>query len=272
MKKWRAVLVVGLSLAFVLPSLAKDVIVQSKWTNQPVVIDGNRDDWAPEFLNNWKKFKIDYGFLNDGLNLYGIVIFNDRDYLSSIRNTGLTVWINSQGKKKKKLGVCYRLRQISSKEMVAILERREGALSEERKTEIMSRPQYIYYEGQFVDGNGNPLEPIPLGETFILPTFRMSQTQGKLIYEFRVPLNIKEFFSSSQVDLSRELRIGFEWGGMTKEMRAAMMKRRAEAEAQARGGNITSNPTEERGVRDFDSPLRRPKKYSFWVGVKLASQ
>jgi len=272
MKIWRIFLLLNLCLILVLPSLAKDIIVQSKWTTQPVTIDGQSNDWAPDSLTNWKKFKIDFGFFNDGQNLYGIFIFNDRDYLSSIKNTGLTVWLNSEAKKKKKIGICYQLRQVSAEEMVAILEKKEGTLSEERKAEIMSRPKYLYYEGQFIDGKRNPLEPTPIGETFILPTFRMSQSQGKLIYEFRTPLNIKKLFSGSQVDLSREFRVGFEWGGMTKEMRTALMKNRAAAEARATAGGMTSNPKGERSVRDFDSPLRRPKKYSFWVGVKLANQ
>ena len=272
MKVGRYCLLFILTLTFLFPLMAKDVVVQSQWTSQPVNIDGNSQDWAPEILNKWNKFKVDYGFINDGNNLYGIIILNDRNYWSTISQTGLTVWINLEGKKKKKIGVHYRLRQVSAKEMVAILEKKEGGLSEERKAEILSRPQYRYYEGQFIDKKGRPLEVTPLGNDFILPTFRMSRTRGKLVYEFRLPLNIKEFYGGPSPDLTKELKFCFEWGGMTKEMRAALMKRRAAAESRARAERATSDLRRERSVRDFDAPLRRPKKYSFWVEIKLASQ
>ncbi|MCP2619957.1 hypothetical protein NLC35_01775 [Candidatus Aminicenantes bacterium AC-334-K16] len=272
MKVGRYTFFLVITLTFLLPLVAKDVIVQSKWAPQPIALDANSEDWSPELLNNWDKFKVDYGFLNDGVNLYGIIILNDRDYWSTISQTGLTIWINTEGKKKKKIGVHYRLRRVSGEEMVAILEKKEGTLSEERKAEILSRPQYMYYEGQFIDKKGNPLEVTPVGEDFILPTFRTNRVQGKLIYEFRLPLNIKELYEGAPPDLTKELRIGFEWGGMTKEMRAEMMKKRAAAEARASAGSATSDLRRERSVRDFDAPLRRPKKYSFWVGLKLASQ
>lgn len=272
MKVGRYTLLFIIALTLILPLMAKDVVVQSKWTPQPVTLDGNSQDWAPEILNSWNKFKVDYGFMNDGNNLYGIIILNDRDYWSTISQTGLIVWINLEGKKKKKIGVRYRLRQVSGEEMVAILEKKEGSLSEERKAEILSRPLYRYYEGQFIDKKGRPLEVTPLGEDFILPTFRMNRSRAKLVYEFRLPLNIKEFYGGTSPDLAKELKFCFEWGGMTKEMRAAMMRRRAAAEARARAGSATSDLRRERSVRDFDAPLRRPKKYSFWVGIKLASQ
>ncbi|RLE05262.1 MAG: hypothetical protein DRI99_02430, partial [Candidatus Aminicenantes bacterium] len=68
MKVGRYCLLFILTLTFLFPLMAKDVVVQSQWTSQPVNIDGNSQDWAPEILNKWNKFKVDYGFMNDGNN------------------------------------------------------------------------------------------------------------------------------------------------------------------------------------------------------------
>lgn len=71
----------------------------------------------------------------------------------------------------------------------------------------------------------------------------------------------------------RILKIGFEWGGMTKEMRSAIMKKRAaSSKVSDRKAGISGDVTRERdGVTGSNTmAIRRPKKYSFWVEVKLA--
>lgn len=75
----------------------------------------------------------------------------------------------------------------------------------------------------------------------------------------------------------KSLKIGFEWGGMTKEMRAALMRRRAavasEASEGAKGFEVRRDESDEGPViGSRDIPFEKgAKKYSFWVDVKLAN-
>jgi hypothetical protein len=115
----------------------------------------------------------------------------------------------------------------------------------------------------------------------------MAVKQDKLtIYEFRVPLAAREIHPAGIAsEPGKNIKVGFEWGGMTAEMRKAMASgigaEGARAGAMDSGFADTGEDTgkainEDEGMSagGSGSSLARmrmgPKKYSFWVDVKLA--
>ena len=79
------------------------------------------------------------------------------------------------------------------------------------------------------------------------------------------------------------LKLGFEWGGMTAELRSAYMARMADAGSQARGagggdlGDQLGGGYEGGGEGGMGGgmggrPDPRTRKHSFWIDVQLAAQ
>ncbi len=68
-------------LALCVPSIAKDKIVESEWTTNPIKIDGSDNDWNNSALNFRKKVDVDYAFTNDAENLYILFIFKNLQHL-----------------------------------------------------------------------------------------------------------------------------------------------------------------------------------------------
>jgi hypothetical protein len=149
-------------------------------------------------------------------------------------------------------------------------------LTEARKAEIRAKPMYFLFEADAVNRKGQvQLPPGDKGEVNP-PAFRLSTTAGgSMVYEFRVPLAPRAVHPAGVGKGPGEsVKVGFEWGGITKEMRAAMMS----------GGQMPDQSrvsTEDaRGERNQDesagsSPSlarsrQAPKQYSFWVDLKLA--
>ena len=79
----------------------KEKLVESKWAAQLPMIDGLDDDWSGDVMTSEKKVKVDYAVRNDAQNMYVLFIFKDLKYMSTINATGITLYYNTEGKKKK---------------------------------------------------------------------------------------------------------------------------------------------------------------------------
>ena len=156
---WRKIFAVAL-LVLVIPfyAFAKEKTVQSIWAASPLTMDGLINDWEGDPFNMEKKVKVEYAFRNDADNLYVFFKFNDFKYLSSIEITGMTLWIDLEGKKDKNLGVNFTKKKISADEYIAILERQQGSLSDEQKESVRASEFYFISQAKAVDKKGNPLE------------------------------------------------------------------------------------------------------------------
>ena len=81
--------------------LSQKEMISSRWASNQINIDGRSDDWKDEAFHFEKKLGVDYSFKNDAENLFILFVFKDPRYLSSINDTGMTIWFNLEGKKKK---------------------------------------------------------------------------------------------------------------------------------------------------------------------------
>lgn len=268
-KKQKYFLIFLTIIALTISVSAEKDIVKSKWTNTPVRIDGKTDEWKDIQLKNYKKLQIDYGFKNDKTYLFITLKFNDFKYLSSLRTTGITLWLNSQKKKKKKFGINFIKTSIPSHNFIAMMEKKYGPMPENKKAEIKKRKYYNIFQNKIIKGK----EEFPINvKSKKVPAFNVAPAKRTLILEFQIPLErVKDQIAGIGASPGDEIMIGFVWGGMTKEMRAEMMRRRSLSSTRASSGRPTSLTGERRkeGTRSAP-PVRRQKKYSFWIPVKLS--
>ena len=271
-----------IALAMVLsPSFAADKkIIESQWSATPVQIDGSKADWAQTPFEARKDFDLNFAFKNDAEFLYLLFAFNSNKYMSSIDFSGLTVWINTEGKEKKNYGLHFARKQVTGDQLIQSLEKQGQTLSDDQKKEIKTRPQYILFICDPVDKKGNPL--VVAGST--KGTFRTAKFEKSILFEYQLPIALLQDPSlEAKWDPSQPLKIGFEWGGMTEEMRKnqGSMLGDQSARAGASEGSLEGQIKGETSVvgggmsGDMDAAARRrnaPKKYDFWIDLKLAAK
>lgn len=285
MKKISFCCLIGLAvfgLVLILNLFGQQKAIEALWTPGPVSIDGHRDEWAEISLGTEKNLAIDYAFRHDGQNLYILFIFNDPKFLSTINQTGIIIYFSPANKKSKDFGLRFIPKNLTGEEMIALMEKLKTELSEEQKAKLRENPKarYIFYEAMVVGKKGEIYPPHDQ-EGVAPPVFRVGRSGRTVIYEFRVPLAPQNtYVAGIGYQPGQALRVGFEWGGMTQEMRKAMMARMAEQGTQARATDTSLERTLSGGEEDVSlmtggggggASLRStPKKYSFWVDVKIA--
>ena len=77
-----------------------------KQSSQKIEVDGSNHDW-PEIHHYIKDIGILYEVFYDTNYLYVLVKTHDENAKRSIISSGLTVWIDANGKKKKNFGITY---------------------------------------------------------------------------------------------------------------------------------------------------------------------
>lgn len=269
----------ALALLCALPAPSKDAPLRSAWAAEPVRVDGVDAEWPPAGLTVDEDTKAAFGFRNDASDLYLVFVFNDPKALSSIDATGLTVYFNAEGKKKKDTGVVFKARRVSAQELVAAWEKEGQVVSEERKRELAARPFYVLYESEVINKKRDaPPAAEPGSVPPAPPVFRTALRDKVAVYEFRIPLSRAGQPGGIGAAPGAGVKVGFEWGGMTEEMRKAMMARRAAAGSQAVSmdtsldGSLKDGDERADAGRDGASPfMRGPKKHSFWVDLQLAA-
>jgi hypothetical protein len=252
-------------------SAAKDKVVNSTWCPAPLQIDGAGADWQGVPTTFEKKVKVDYAFMNDADYLYVLFIFKDPQYLSSINQTGMTVYFNVAGKKKKDYGINFIQKRISAQQYIAMLEKQKGPLPDADKSNILANPNYVIFDVDVV--NKKAKENAPEATADAKPAvFRMHQDQEKNVaFEFAVPLaRVAELAPGIGTEAGKQIKVGFEWGGMTEAMKQARMNR---FKSQSERSAATVSETPAGGTRASTSRGRHtPKKYDFWVDVQLANK
>jgi hypothetical protein len=256
---------------------AKDKTVKSQWHDGGIKIDGAPNDWPEVRLFTESKTKVELSIVNDASDLYLRLSFMDPKSLSSIQSTGLKIWLSPETQSKERFGVHLMPKQISGLDMISRFEKKQGPLSEAQKTEIHQKAPFTVFEGQPINRKGDSVTLTSLEEINRPVAFRPYKSNNHLGYEIRIPLKVKEW-GLGILEASVPIRLEFEWGGMTKEMREAMMRKRAESASQASQG---ATRFETRGDDSDEAPVvgetrmgfqRGAAKHSFHMFVILAKQ
>lgn len=258
---------------------AAEETVLSVWTGEPVRIDANIDQWVGQPFYKEESVNLDYAFRNDDKNLYILFIFQDPQFLSSIEFSGVKIFYNLDGRKRKNTGVHFTRKQVPAEELIARMEKEGDVLTEQQKAEMMARQTFILYDGEVL----SPKRQVSLGQKDDSqpPNFRFARgTEKSFVFEFRIPLSRSEQPAGIGVLPGQNLTLGFEWGGMTPEIQRNIMARRAEASSRAGTGVSDWDRSLDGGdgrvlgssdAGDFRS-TDRPKRHTFWIDLQLASK
>lgn len=274
------ILVLAALLAFSASAFSKEKVVESQWAAHAMLIDGALQDWddAPPILDAGSKAR--YALKNDGRNLYIILVLTGDLSKTTIDYTGLHIFLTAGEKKSKDFGFLFLKKQITADELLATLEKKGQALSEERKAEIRKQKTYVQFSEEPIRPKNAAAEPVPAAEAE-QPVFRAAAQGAATIYEFKIPLSRINPPGGAGVEPGQSVMVGFEWGGMTKEIMKNVMADRAGSGSVARQSQGSSDSgfsdTSGEGVGDggtFANFNRDPryKKHSFWVAAKLAAQ
>jgi hypothetical protein len=279
-KRSFALVMVAIAIALLIrPVNSKEAVVESLWAAKPLVIDGAATDWDDATPITDKNSNAQYALKNDGKNLYLIMVMRDDNTRSTVGYTGIKVFVSSGAKKSKDEGFLFHQKQMTPDELIASLEAKGEVLSEDRKAELRKQKSYVaYLEDPLVPKKDAAAAATAAGKPEA-PMFR-SLVQGKIsIYEFRIPLSL--IGAEGGVQPGSEIKVGFEWGGVTKEIMKNIMADRASSGATARAsagssdsGFSDSSGDGGGGGGDFAPYMRDPryKKRAFWIDAKLAAQ
>lgn len=264
-------IIVSILFIFTMPGLCKIEKIESRWASFPPRIDGSVIEWSDAIFGFNKKKEINFAFKNDNSYLYALLIFKNPKFLSSIDQTGIILWFNPEGKKKKNFGVKFKMERLTAEEFINLLEKTKGPLPKEKKQKIKVKPYYFAYKSELIQKKKStyPMKNLE----FEKPIFRFMKLKRERVYEFKIPFEL-----IPGIETSQNLIVGFEWGGMTKEMKAQIMKMRAEMSTRARERaasmkTFETRDSREEGIGMGSMPFRRTiKRYSFWVNLKLAQE
>lgn len=270
-------LAMAVLMALSVPAYSKDKAVESIWAASPMTIDGIAQDWddAPPIFD--KLSQAQYALKNDGQNLFIIMVLRNRPARSTIAYTGMKIFLGAGEKKVKDAGVLFLQKQLTPDELIASLENKGEVVTDERKAEIRKQKSYsVFLEEAIVPKKGAaPSE----AEAKLEPALFRSTQKGEVgVYEFKIPLS-RIGQTAGAVQPGGAVKVGFEWGGMTKEVMKNVMADRASSGAVARQGasEVSVNDRSgdgEGGGGDFSQYNRDPNtlKHSFWIDVKLAAK
>ncbi|NOQ27630.1 MAG: hypothetical protein GQ564_19885 [Bacteroidales bacterium] len=77
---------------------------EATYQKTPLIIDGSSSDWISA-LDSKDQNGFSYGVSNDNENLYLRINVNDQSIQRKMMLAGLTVWVDTTGKKKENLGI-----------------------------------------------------------------------------------------------------------------------------------------------------------------------
>jgi len=99
-------ILIGLVCSLLIQSCAgKKNLLKINHTETPIEIDGELTEWGER--GSFFKESIRYGFLMDSTHLYIFIEAKEQNDIMKIVGLGFTFWFNTDGKKKKSMGIRY---------------------------------------------------------------------------------------------------------------------------------------------------------------------
>lgn len=273
-------------VVFLGAAYAKDEPVASTWASAAPKIDGLRQDWEGTPLTP-QKFDVQLGFKNDSQFLYILLVLTNPKNLSSIEQTGITIFFNPEGQKKKDFGINFRRLQLSADQFIAMTEQKQGPLGDEEKARLRTNPRYSLFNYGIINKGSKQVLNADESQGILPAAFRISREQMALCYEFAIPLKrAAELAPGLGTEPGKTVTLNVEWGGWSKQMQQFTAAEMAQMETRARDERASddlavrgdaSDPQDVSGMRMGESPgmasMRKmqPKKFDFWVNVRLAN-
>ncbi len=248
-------------IIFTLVAACKTQEVQTRWSREPVKVDGETTEWASGSTVYFEDLGVQLGLSNDNRNLYVLFRFSNQAWARTIRTGGVTLWLDYSGKKKKDLGIRY-----TGGSSIADLPM-QGSSSRGGFRAAMT----LEMQQRLLEMEQNPAGQITLcPDGSDGPAAGFAAPQGIYTYEFSVPLEKGDLFDCGiGVEPGQVISLGFEWGGMSKKDRQKLMERMG----GGMGGRPPSGMSGGRGGmggRPGGPRMRPAEKQEFWVKTRLA--
>jgi hypothetical protein len=193
-----------------------------------ITVDGDLKDWGDSLRYYNDEKKIYYTLANDKTTLYAAIRIDDRMDQMRTLNAGITLGIDTKGKKKESFSLTFPLADPGSAPEFGKRQNENGEITKEDRDELMrervTKLRNIKVEG-FKDIEG---DMITTSNTYGIKAAIDYDAAGNLIYEMAVPL---QFFHVNDVT-KNEWAFNFKINGLQKPAGASA----ASGEHQGGGG------------------------------------
>ncbi len=207
---WSRILSVLIILAgvFTLTSCTSVQNATSSPANEAVLVDGMRNDWMGR-LTQIEDDNIAFGFKNDDKSLYILMVTANRQNIMKILNTGLTLWVNSEGGEE--LGFRYPLKPLPE-DLREI--RGFGDAKKDQQQDLMdfiSALKRINNQIQVITKDEYPIytADASIGK-YIKGNFNMSE--GQFVIELQIPLKGDDVSDRLFQSSTKTIFLNFETG------------------------------------------------------------
>lgn len=190
-----------LLLTFFLGFEAQAVNNQSLYKTD-VTVDGQNTEWKSPLSRYNKNTGINFDVANDERNIYMIVRVTDTASIRQIRQNGLEVWINKDGKKKNTTGITYPMAPDKPK---------AGSRVQNVKTAdgFSMNINELMLTGFLLENGRQPVKDCPVKVAI------KKDASDCLVYEAAIPFNTFYKEKLEKEDLKAKFYIGFVVKGVT---------------------------------------------------------
>jgi hypothetical protein len=217
--RWRVIAAAGVLLILTtMVTGCKSTEIPCRWAENEMVIDGAADDWKDMQLTYFEDHNMILGVGNDTENLYLLLRTNDMNLVRTIGMSGITIWLNEEGKKDKNLSVNFRggptMAELSEAGLIdttrtnhQMPQMRPGMESpmnnrEGQRTQLKVIDKKLEHEDIIALTGANG------------PEIGYGIDQGLVVYELRMPLgeHMVDYYRFNAIP-GNEICINAEWGG-----------------------------------------------------------
>ncbi|MDO9577644.1 MAG: hypothetical protein Q7J16_07140 [Candidatus Cloacimonadales bacterium] len=248
--------------------------LESLWRDREITIDGNDKDWidAQYYL---KDYNVVLGVMNDENFLYLCFYPTTQELTRQLITRGCTLWINTEGKKKKEVGIHFPL-GMQNPQMFEKLDKSEQQMPNDKKMELPNIEKMLLTlpkELEIIGPVRNDVVKMKLSELTGLE-MAVGAHKGLFAYELKIPLYADSGNSFSlNVKPNAEFLIGFE---TPKIEQPKIHSKPKIPEDRISGGEIGERPDDEMGQMPggMEQPefTERPRSLNAWMKVFLVSK
>jgi len=258
-------------------------MLQSKWREREIVIDGKFNDWQNDMAYYDERTRVNVGFINDDTFLYICLITRNQGLAEQLMGSGFTVWLDPQGGSEKVFGIRFPFhRGMQDNNMPPRARGREDRMPADKKgsqepPEVFQEP---WQEIEIV-GPGREERYATTIETTEKDglTVKIGRSKGYFVYELKVPLieNEKHPYAIG-VNKQGLIGIGFETsgigGGVERGMGLPGAGGAGRGGMRTPGGGVGGMPYSDDGMGFSGGRGGMPegqKNFQLWLIVMLSS-
>ena len=199
-------LIVSLCVLTLLSTCNPPAVVESRWTDSPIVFDGNPAQWK-DIMEYPDDPQFGIGVRNDGTFLYLSMTSWKREVNKQILRFGFTTWFTSPSKKGKRFGIHFPLGMMKN-----AAARRADRESMHDPEAMKERMEEALQEMELLGPGKDDSVPVKTGvaESFGL-IVRLFPSDENLVYQIKVPLR-QDSVSKYAIDIGNDslLKVTFE--------------------------------------------------------------